>query len=421
MSGIESRLKLCALTLLLLSAFAITPAARAFDRHGLDEINSNVTALTETLNTKDIDASLAAAGRLLHPDETPLNTGDGQQTPGAVASSEAERLPVTLSRALLGPILLDLALETGSQGHRELLEASSPWGGEVLVLQSGTATLETVSGALVERGWQDLLSGSNGRFTLRIPLVIAENAMLSIMPDDDLEMATELGAFIINTGELTIADASVAGSSANPRVGDFHPFILTARGGHAAIAGSRFSNLGFDSRPLMSGVSFGASMFASDKSTGIVRDSVFDNVRSVEVTGIDDFTFERNLIDGARGIGLRLERLKNGIIRDNVIVLSGLHGLLAIASTDMDVSGNIVAQSGARGFLGRDGVGHLTIRDNIFLANADQGIWIAGGACIDIRGNGILRNRKDGILVEQSMGTRIAGNLLVRNQGRAFP
>ncbi|MAM09960.1 MAG: hypothetical protein CML23_05765 [Rhizobiaceae bacterium] len=417
MSVVVGLWKRSALALLLVPALA--GAARAFDREGIEVINRNYTAMMEALEADPadgVDAPLDAAYRLLnHGEDRPETSEDGPA--GSAAEPAGSTRKGVVGKALVAPILQQVALEVGSMGHRELMEAAAPSGGEVLVVKSGALTLAALPEALDSSGWQAFLTGADGSYVLNIPLVILEDGVLAIEPGDTLELAADRGAFILNLGALTVTDATVKGSGARPRVPDFHPFILTARGGRATISGSRFSNLGFDTRPLMSGLAFGSSPFASLKSRGTVSDTVFDNVRSVEVTGIEDFVFSRNRIQKARGIGLRLDKLKGGAIRDNVIVSSGMHGMLAIGSTGLEVAGNISAENGGRGFFGRDGVGHLVVADNVFVANEDEGVAVAGGSCVDIRGNAVLRNRRDGIAVSQSLGVRLAGNLLVRNQG----
>ncbi|MBB4121416.1 right-handed parallel beta-helix repeat-containing protein [Martelella radicis] len=409
-----------AAALFLVAAFAV--AAQAFDRDGLEVINRNYAALMSALEADPsggVDAPLNAAYQLLNHGEHRPATSDSAASVRGTPDMETEdpARQGAVGKALLAPLLQKVALETGSMGHRELMEASAPSGGEVLIVKSGALTLGSLPAALQSRGWSDLLTGADGKYLLKMPLVILEDGVFVIEPGDELEMATDRGAFILNFGSLAITDALVKGSAAQPRLPDFHPFIQTARGGRAAITGSRFTGLGFDARPLMSGLSFASSPFATQKSRGVVHDNVFDDVRSVEVTGIDDFEFVRNRIQHARGIGLRLEQLKGGTIRDNVIVASGMHGILAIGSTGLDIDGNIAAENGGRGFFGRDGIGHLTVSDNVLVANREEGISIAGGSCVDIRGNAVLRNRQDGITIAQSLGIRLAGNLLVRNQG----
>ncbi|WP_187326806.1 right-handed parallel beta-helix repeat-containing protein [Martelella lutilitoris] len=405
--------------LALLLVPALVGAAKAFDREGIETINRNYTAMMAALEADPadgVDAPLDAAYRLLnHGEDRPKANESGPA--GSDAAPTGSTRQGVVGKALVAPILQQVALEVGSAGHRELMEAAAPSGGEVLVVKAGSLTLSALPDALENSGWQDFLIGSDGNYSLNIPLVIMEDGTLVIQPGDRLELSADRGAFILNLGALTVTDATVSGSDAQPRVPDFHPFILTARGGRAIITGSRFSNLGFDTRPLMSGLAFGSSPFASLKSRGTVSDTVFDNVRSVEVTGIEDFVFSRNRIQKARGIGLRLENLQGGAIRDNVIVKSGMHGMLAIGSTGLELWGNISAENAGRGFFARDGVGHLVVADNVFVANQDEGVAVAGGSCVDIRGNAVLRNRRDGIAVSQSLGVRLAGNLLVRNQG----
>ncbi len=417
MSVVGGLWKRSALALLLVPALA--GVAQAFDRDGIEVINRNYAAMMEALEADPavgVDAPLDAAYRLLHHGEDrPTAPEDGPA--GSTAAPAGSTRQGVVGKALVAPILQQVALEVGSMGHRELMEAAAPSGGEVLVVKAGSLTLSALPDALESSGWPDFLTGSDGNYSLNIPLVIMEDGALVIAPGDRLEMAADRGAFILNLGTLTVTEATVTGSSARPRVADFHPFILTARGGRATITGSRLSDLGFDTRPLMSGLAFGSSPFASLKSRGTVSDTVFDNVRSVEVSGIEDFVFSRNRIQNARGIGLRLENLKGGAVSDNVIVRSGMHGVLAIGSTGLEVAGNISAENAGRGFLGRDGVGHLVVSDNVFVANDDEGVAVAGGSCVDIRGNAVLRNRRDGINVSQSLGVRLAGNLLVRNQG----
>ncbi|MCD1636868.1 right-handed parallel beta-helix repeat-containing protein [Martelella mediterranea] len=405
----------CCAALLLLLAFA--PIAGAHDHNRLAEINRNADALLETLKSDaaGIAPTLDAARKLL--DEAGVKPARQPSEPvtRSAEAGESAAAAAEFDTVLFAPLLQQVALETGNLGHRELMEAAAPSGGQALLLKRGSFTLGGLADALAGNG--GVLAASDSGYRLALPLFISEDAALAMSDGDRLEMATERGVFIINEGLLTIRDAEVTGTDAAPRVIDFHPFILTVRGGRAEIEDSRFSGLGYDGQPLMSGVSFASSRFAGKRSSGRVTGNILKNIRSVEVTGVADFSFSENRLDGARGIGLRLERVDQGVISDNLIVASGQHGLLMIGGKNTVVSGNVMAENAGRGIFARDGVGHATIADNVLLANGVEGISVAGGACVDIFSNAALRNRADGIRVAQSLGVRISGNLLARNQG----
>ncbi|MAM10553.1 MAG: hypothetical protein CML23_08850 [Rhizobiaceae bacterium] len=406
---------------LLLLAFA--PVADAHDHNRLAEINRNADSLLETLknDAAGIAPTLDAARKLL--DEAGVKSVPRARSqpsePASNAADESGRAaqPAEFEKVLFAPLLQQVALETGNFGYRELIDAASPSSGQALLLKSGAFTLGGLADALAGESEEGLVASSDNGYRLATPLIISEDAALAMAEGDRLEMATELGVFIINEGLLTIRNAEVMATDAAPRVVDFHPFILTVRGGRAEIEDSQFSGLGYDGQPLMSGISFASSRFAGKRSSGRVAGNILKNIRSVEVTGVADFSFSKNRIDGARGIGLRLERVDQGVIRDNLIVASGQHGLLMIGGKNTLVSGNVMAENAGRGIFARDGVGHATIADNVLLANGVEGISVAGGACVDIFSNAALRNRADGIRVAQSLGVRISGNLLARNQG----
>ncbi|AQZ51642.1 Poly(beta-D-mannuronate) C5 epimerase precursor [Martelella mediterranea DSM 17316] len=404
----------CCVALLLL---AFAPVADAHDHNRLAEINRNADSLLETLKSDaaGIAPTLDAARKLL--DEAGVKTVPQPPEPTArsAEAGESATAPAEFDTVLFAPLLQQIALETGNLGHRELMEAAAPSGGQALLLKRGAFTLAGLADALSGDG--GVLAAADNGYRLALPLFISEDAALAMSDGDRLEMATERGVFIINEGLLTIRDAEVTGTDAAPRVVDFHPFILTVRGGRAEIEDSRFSALGYDGQPLMSGISFASSRFAGKRSSGRVTGNILENIRSVEATGIADFSFSENRIDGARGIGLRLERVDHGVISDNLVVASGQHGLLMIGGKKTVVSGNVMAENAGRGIFARDGVGHATIADNVLLANGVEGISVAGGACVDIFSNAALRNRADGIRVAQSLGVRISGNLLARNQG----
>ena len=402
---------------LLLLAFA--PVADAHDHNRLAEINRNADSLLETLKSDGagIAPTLDAARKLL--DEAGVKPARQPSEPvtRSAEAGESAALPAEFDTVLFAPLLQQVALETGNLGHRELMEAAAPSGGQALLLKRGSFTLASLADALAGDSDGSGLAAADNGYRLTLPLFISEGAALAMTNGERLEMATERGVFIINEGLLTIRDAEVTGTDVAPRVVDFHPFILTVRGGRAEIEDSRFSGLGYDGQPLMSGISFASSRFAGKRSSGRVAGNVLKNIRSVEVTGVADFRFAGNRLDGARGIGLRLERVDQGVISDNLIVASGQHGLLMIGGKNTVVSGNVMAENAGRGIFARDGVGHATIMDNVLLANGVEGISVAGGACVDIFSNAAIRNRADGIRVAQSLGVRISGNLLARNQG----
>ncbi|WP_174802492.1 right-handed parallel beta-helix repeat-containing protein [Martelella limonii] len=394
---------------------ALAAPASAIDHARLALLNRDADTLSQTVERDEggVLETLSVARQLL--DAAGIEAVDIDEPAGAeafAARPAAASSDLVVETALLGPLLQAVALETGNPGHRELIEAASPSSGQALVLKKGAFTLASLLEAAAGQ-----LEASEDGYRLKIPLFIAEGASLDLAEGDRLELATERGAFIVNEGYLSIAGSVVEGSATAARVQDFHPFILTVRGGRADISDSVLSGLGFDGQPLLSGLSFATSRFAGRRSSGAVTDTVLNDIRSVEATGIADFRFENNRLNAARGIGLRLERVDGGMIRDNVIAASGQHGLLMIGTRNTVVAGNVMASNAGRGIFARDGVGHALIAENVVIGNGSEGMTVTGAACIDILGNAALRNRGDGIAVAQSLGTRIESNLLLRNQG----
>ncbi|TPW27670.1 right-handed parallel beta-helix repeat-containing protein [Martelella alba] len=317
----------------------------------------------------------------------------------------------------LAPILSDIALQTGYDEKDALVAVTAESGGMAIMLKSGAFSLPTLAEQLASAGYTGLFEQPAGHFHAMMPIVITADAALAIAPGETLEMSTKNGVFLVNTGTLTVHQAVISVSDDHNAEAEFHPFILTVKGGRTFATGTRFSGLGFGERPSLRGVSFVSNRFYPVRSEAYLRDNRFDGLISLELRGLSRFDISGNVIENARGTGLFAIGLSSGVISGNVIDRSTSHGLRLIEAANIRLSGNLIARNGRSGLVAGDDFMLSALENNVFLSNGSDGLVVEGAACVDIKGNASIANRDGGAQVSKSLDVAITGNLLAGNGG----
>lgn len=415
---------------LALPAGAKPPPATPVDLHVLIQKLGQDSALDRVQN--DPAATTATADRIrlganeLRRAVGPMGAGGPLPQPAPFTqtiplpdSPLAKTQPGSLTFTALQFILGQLAVQTGANGHLTLMQAQAAGPAQALILRGGTWDLADILAAL-PKDKHAALQYTQGQWTLTRPLVIWAGTHLILAPGDDLNLAPQTGAFLLNFGKLSVRSATVQASGLpNRQTPLFHPFILTTAAGQIDADHSRFSNLGMNNAPGFEGISaFSNPVFPASTPHRFLHNQ-FRQGTSVHLSQTGDSQITGNLFIAARSTALRLSGTRGTTLTNNLFH-STHHGAalrLTAASRGVKVQGNILL-NGANGGLRLDrGAGRAQITGNLFLGHHGAGLVIVNSDCNQIAGNIFAANHGPGLTVHNSQKTAIWANGFLFNKG----
>jgi poly(beta-D-mannuronate) C5 epimerase len=279
------------------------------------------------------------------------------------------------------------------------------WGGEALVVVSGVHDLEDVASAA---GRPDLLLCRPDGCELRAPLLVRPGAGLVVARSRArplrLRLDQEAGAFVVNTGTLHIAWASILGWSSSQQAlaatgGErFRPFLAAFGASDTIVLQSELDHLGFQGAKAY-GLSLSSHprLFPGAQPSG----RLFANRLNQLYYGL--FTYE------ARSV----------VVMANVFSGSRRYGIDPHdASSRLLIARNEIYGSQGHGLVVSKRVDDSWIVENLSRDNARSGLVLDAGSSHNlIAGNRLIDNRRDGIAVFESHENTIASNRIERNGG----
>ena len=303
----------------------------------------------------------------------------------------------------------------GAKGAGPIYSALGDYGTEAILVDEGVATLGQLRDALTNRQWSyDLASD---RHTLRVPLVIGENATLRLGDGDLLALSRADGAFLVNLGRLEVTGAEVSGTQEpSPRHERFRPFIASLGGTH--IENARFADLGFGNSVKYSGLSLLSHPTFGHTARTVVHGARFDNMVTLSVVGLASpeivgnkfFNMERNALLISRSAHASvIGNLFSGASPTNAVRI--LHG-----SDHAEVSGNVVLEGARAGFLVSSGSDDVVVRDNLIWRRNGGGVKLSGVRCGLVERNLILDDKQKGVEVRSSTHATVRANEIIGNR-----
>ena len=270
-------------------------------------------------------------------------------------------------------------------------------------------------------------------YTLRLPLLIAAKASLTISARDlkELRLSQERGVFIANAGDLFILRAKVTGWSEAQgapiplaAASSFRPFVTAWSGARLYIAGSVMSNLGYD-RGEAQGIVYAACHDCLKKNPalsrpiGAVVESVFaDMYQGLQAQEADDIVVVRNRYINSALAGIRLQDgSRRMIVADNEVYGSRKSPGISISRNVSDswILRNSSHDNGGPGIaLERAGARNI-VAGNIVTRNKGDGISICESSGNTTRGNVIFKNGQSGIRIRNSADIRSSRDYVVDN------
>lgn len=398
---------------LLLTSTAPGARAESLDHAELAGLTRTVTEIEARLRDADArkdDARALLTGRFAVVDR------EADQKPPAIdriaAAGKLHTVPIDF-------MLAQLRLQTGQQFDSEIEKAPANRAAPALFIRGGMMTLDQMVDEAT-KAFPGALERKAGKIVARWPIVIWSDSALVIERRQALELSTENGAFILNSGLLTVDHGELSGSQgSNPGLKTFRPFVATAMTGAVQAMGARFSHLGYNGAGSTSGLSIlGAALFPS-KIPSHVTDSTFDNVSGLSLENTRGLVVSGNHFSGGTGPAIALKGVTGAEIRNNVI--TGTTEAQAIdvqnTSSSIEVAGNILIGNRGSGIFVANDTRDVAITGNLLSGNGRGGVSVVRSACVTIADNVVLSNSQVGIKLRASNGVTLSHNDLIANAG----
>lgn len=310
---------------------------------------------------------------------------------------------------------------------------------KAIVIKAGDYTLDGVYEYL-QRRYPDnkYLLKKDKIYSLRMPLLVGQNASLSILGEQvkELRMSQEQNAFLANGGLTFIISTKVSGWNEGAQSysifkdkHDFRPFIVSWGGAKLYIANSKILDLGYSSGKSY-GVSYSTCTDCLKKQpdlsppTGAVVDSYFSGMYygfySYEATdvAIVGNTYANNIIYAIDPHD-RSRRLI--IARNETFGSKKKHGIIVSREVnDSWIFDNHSHHNHGSGImLDRSSINNI-VANNLSEHNEQDGLTFFESQNNITWGNVFLNNKRNGIRIRNSWNIKIINDSIIGNKGAAI-
>ncbi|WP_425100797.1 NosD domain-containing protein [Tropicibacter sp. S64] len=324
------------------------------------------------------------------------------QHPEAVATVETFRTALAL-----------LTQVHGGQDNLDILLAHPEQNTDALTFRGGIVTLDLIRQSLRALGLQsDMRPGQD---ILRIPVVLWQDTVLRLGPDDRLAMSRPDGAFIISFGRVEIDGARIAATGGpNPTSKDFVPFLTIGGGGSLDAVGASFQGLGFGNTPKFSGVSVVAHALMPSTGDTRILGSHFEDLQTVSVNGTAGSVINGNRFYNMRNNALLLSSATEAHLEGNLFFGKGpTNAVRVLAGSDKAVvKGNVLLDGDRSGILVQGSSDRVEVSGNVIWRRSGGAIKYQRTRCGVVRDNVVLNSRQKGIDIRSSDGVLIEGNTI---------
>ncbi len=335
------------------------------------------------------------------------------------AETQAMKPEANLNSIRVDFIIAQLELQTGTEFNSHLDEALPGPNAMALFIRGGRLSLrELVAKATSEFPGSFETDGKT--YTAHWPIVIWSDSELTLGAGEQLNLSTRNGVFILNSGLLSIRDATISGhGDSNSRRADFKPFIVTAMTGAMQATNASFSDLGFPGSDATSGISIiGAALFPARKRTFFVN-SDFAHVNSLDLHNTHDIQVSSNRFTSSLGPAISMKGVTQSRIVSNIVIgVSDTQGIsLQNKTSKVEVANNIVLGSRGIGIFAANNVRYIRISKNLVAGNGRGGISVVRGSCVEVTGNAVVENGQTGVKVRSSTDVTVSANQVIGNTG----
>ncbi len=281
----------------------------------------------------------------------------------------------------------------------------------------------------------------DGVYTLRVPLVIGQDATLVLTGQDgpEVRLSATAGAFIVNAGRLWVVDTDLVGwdeeTGAPARAGyddrhRFRPFVTTWSGSETYIAGAVVDGLGYSA-----GKSYGLTFSSGPndgrgtadslpRPTGLLVDSLFRNLYygfytyeadDIAVVGSvyeDSVVYGLDPHDRSRRLAMAFNTLYGTQKKHGAIFSRDVTGSLLVGNVSFDNAGSGI-------MMDRRSTANLILA-NTTIGNAQDGMTLYESPCLLVAANRIEGNRRSGVKIRNSWSVLLDDNRIEGNEGPAI-
>ena len=312
--------------------------------------------------------------------------------------------------------LVQMSFAVGSNDQITIVRAQPVAQPQVIAIRNGAVDLRQL------QAWAATLPDPTAIIdgdTLRLPLVIFQNARFDLTPGDLLRLSQTDGAFIANLGTLVVNDAEISATAQkNLRAVEFAPFVTTIGTGMAHMSNALFADLGFGDTAAFSGVAVINRGLYQPIGASFLTGSVLRNVKKVTFDSADSPAIAGNAFVGANAGALELRNSRDADITANFFLNNARGAALRVTdgSLGTTIAGNIVLGSDRTGIAVNRGSNDTIIRQNLVWKSGGGGISASRSNCIYVADNISIDNALKGIELRTSQNAEVLANQLLGNQ-----
>lgn len=328
--------------------------------------------------------------------------------PGSLGLAHA---PLDVSTTNFRLMLATLAQVYTGRNNLSVVTAQGARGAVALSVRSGTVTLADLKSFSEMHGAPPRPDGS-----LTLPVVIWPDATLRLSPGDRLALARDAGAFILSMGQLEVTGAVIEVTGpVNPHERVFEPFVTIAAGGSLHMEGATVRGLGFGRTVKFAGLTVAGNPLMPTRQDVVIRNTLFEQVRTVTIAGAPGALVEDNTFQDARSNALNVVGSVAAQVRGNLFRGESPTNAIRVdvGSDRVELSENIFLKGERVAILVGGGSNGVVVRDNLIWQRDGGGVKFSNSKCARAEGNVLIDNAQKGIEVRKSQETLVRDNRIV--------
>lgn len=329
------------------------------------------------------------------------------------ATDTARTPPQDVGSANFRMMLSSLSQTYTGRNSMAVVNAQGPRGPIAVSVRAGTVTLDDIRSYAAALGLPPRLDG-----TMTAPVIVWPGATLRLSPGENLMLARDSGAFILSMGTLDIDGATIeAVGRENPYTPSFVPFVTIADGGSLLMQGATMRGLGFGQTAKFNGLSVASNLLTRSGGKIVIRDSLFDGLQNVTISGVSGAEITGNTFINARDNTLQLTNAPRGLIQNNLFTGGSHTNAIRVeqGSVETTIKHNIFIRGHRVAVLVTGGSDRVQVNDNLVWKREGAGVKFLNANCGLAQGNVVLDNRQKGIEVRKSDGAVVRDNLIAGN------
>ncbi|GIT89605.1 hypothetical protein JANAI62_09100 [Jannaschia pagri] len=340
----------------------------------------------------------------------------GLPEPVAKVAGFSPSQPLPLARPSMFNLRLALAMLSQGrprQDDERIRLAQGDKGDQVLSLSGGQVTLAVIQQALANMGLQQDPQGP-----LRVPVILAEDTVLTLNPGDMLEMSRPDGAFVLSFGRVEIEGATIRSvGPENEIITSFAPFLAVAGSGALRMRQATIEGLGFGDTAKFGGISVLGHVLRPMSDPTEITDNTFTDVTSLAITGVREALVSGNRFGDMRGGAVRLYNSPKSHVTGNLFYGAASTNAIRILdrSHEAVLSGNVLLAGERAGIVVRRS-NAADIRGNVVWGRDGAGVKLQETECSLVARNQVLDSRQKGVEIRSSAATTVRSNVIAGNR-----